>query len=137
MTRQILLVAVLALATPVVPAQAYAALPGSAEQQITLYELVLRDGSRLYGTIEREDPNEVVFKTQAGVLVTAKRSEIGTLKEVTGSLARGEFRPPDTADECAGGAALGKGRGDVKPRSSHDHTSPACRGTGPPAITHW
>jgi len=95
MTRQILLVAILALVTPAVPAQAYAALSGSAEQQITLYELVLRDGSRLYGTIEREDPNEVVFKTQAGLLVTAKRSDIGTLKEVTGSLARGEFMPPD------------------------------------------
>ena len=95
MTRQILLVATLALVAPAVPAQACAAPSGSAEQQITLYELVLRDGSRLYGTIEREDPNEVVFKTQAGAIVTATRSDIDTLKEVTGSLARGEFMPPD------------------------------------------
>jgi len=95
MTRQILLIAALALVAPAIPAQARERPPGSAEQQITLYELVLRDGSRLYGTIEREDQNEVVFQTQAGATVTAKRSDIEVLKEVTGSLARGEFMPPD------------------------------------------
>lgn len=95
MTRQILFIAALALVAPAIPAQASERRSGSAEQQITLYELVLRDGSRLYGTIEREDPNEVVFKTQAGATVTAKRSDIEVLKEVTGSLARGEFMPPD------------------------------------------
>jgi hypothetical protein len=79
MTRQILLIATLALVAPAVPAQAGALPSGSAEQQITLYELVLRDGSRLYGTIEREDTNEVVFKTQAGAIVTAKRSDIDFL----------------------------------------------------------
>jgi len=95
MTRQILLIATLALVAPAVTAQASTLPSGSVEQQITLYELVLRDGSRLYGTIEREDQNEVVFKTQAGATVTAKRSDIDVLKEVTGSLARGEFMPPD------------------------------------------
>ena len=69
---------------------AFVLLPGEAdarvsplegkEQQITLYELVLRDGSRLYGTIEREDPSEVVFKTQAGASVTAQRGDIETLR---------------------------------------------------------
>ena len=37
----------------------------TAEQQVTLYELVLRDGSRLYGTIERKRRTKVVFRTQA------------------------------------------------------------------------
>jgi hypothetical protein len=69
MTRQILFIAALALVAPAIPAQASERRSGSAEQQITLYELVLRDGSRLYGTIEREDQNEVVFKTQAGATV--------------------------------------------------------------------
>jgi hypothetical protein len=66
-----------------------------AEQQVTLYELVLRDGSRLYGTIERENATEVVFKTQAGPIVTAMRVDIETLRQVVGSLADGEFMPPD------------------------------------------
>jgi hypothetical protein len=84
---------------------AFVLLPGEAdarpsalaaeEQQITLYELVLRDGSRLYGTIEREDSGEVVFKTQAGASVTAKRGDIETLRKVTGTLLHGEFMPPD------------------------------------------
>ena len=69
--------------------------PSGGEQQITLYELVLRDGSRLYGTIEREEPGEVVFKTQAGASVTAKRGDIDTLRKVTGTLSAGEFMPPD------------------------------------------
>jgi hypothetical protein len=87
---------VFALSLMVVPGPASA---GSAavheEQQITLYELVLRDGSRLYGMIERENATEVVFKTQAGPTVTALRADIETLRQVVGSLADGEFMPPD------------------------------------------
>jgi hypothetical protein len=77
--------------------QAEARVPAAdaAEQPITLYELVLRDGSRLYGTIEREDSGQVVFKTQAGASVTAQRSDIATLRKVTGTIADGEFMPPD------------------------------------------
>lgn len=66
-----------------------------AAQKITLYELVLRDGSRLYGTVERQNDDEVVFTTQAGASVTARRAEITSLKQVTGSLLQGEFMPPD------------------------------------------
>jgi len=95
MTRQILLMAALALISTPFAADAGAAPLGPAAQQVTLYELVLRDGSRLYGAIERDDPNEVVFKTQAGAIVTVKRTDIETLKQVTGSLSRGEFMPPD------------------------------------------
>jgi hypothetical protein len=65
------------------------------DRTVTLYELVLRDGSRLYGAIERQDEAEVVLRTAAGASVTAKRSEISSLKEVTGHVTGGEFLPPD------------------------------------------
>lgn len=88
-------IAIVALA--LVPGESFARGldPVAVEQQVTLYELVLRDGSRLYGTIEREDANEVVFRTQASATVTAKRADIETLEKVTGTLADGEFMPPD------------------------------------------
>jgi type II secretory pathway pseudopilin PulG len=95
MTRRIASVVVVAFLALGAAPRLFAAPPGSAEQQVTLYELVLRDGSRLYGTIEREDPDEIVFKTQSGAVVTAKRSDIDTLNRVTGTLTRGEFLPPD------------------------------------------
>jgi hypothetical protein len=56
-----------------------------------LYELVLKDGSRVYGTVERETETEVVFRTQAGATLTSKRDEIASLKLVKGRLERGEF----------------------------------------------
>jgi hypothetical protein len=94
MTRWIPLIAALALVAT--PSAAHAGMaPPVAAQQVTLYELVLRDGSRLYGALERDDPNDIVFKTQAGAIVTVKRADIETLKPVTGSLAGGEFMPPD------------------------------------------
>jgi hypothetical protein len=65
------------------------------EQPITLYELVLRDSSRLFGSVEREDENEIVFKTRAGAVLTVKRAEIDVLKPVTGSVVDGEFMPSD------------------------------------------
>jgi len=95
MTRWILLIATLAVVAIPSAARAGVAPSGPAGQQITLYELVLRDGSRLYGALERDDPDGIVFKTQAGAIVTVKRTDIETLKPVTGSLAGGEFMPPD------------------------------------------
>lgn len=95
MTAHILLSAALAFAAPpaVVPTDAPPSTP--TKQQITLYEVVLRDGSRVYGMIEREDQSEIVIKTQTGAIVTAQRSDIETVKEVTGTLVHGEFMPPD------------------------------------------
>jgi hypothetical protein len=58
-------------------------------------ELVLKDGSRLFGTIERETPDEVVLRTQAGAVVTARRSEIASLRLVKGRIERGEFVSED------------------------------------------
>ena len=63
--------------------------------QVTLYELVLRDGSRMYGSIDNEDDTEVVFRTQAGAMVTAARANILTLRKVTGVIVGTEFQRAD------------------------------------------
>ena len=68
--------------TPVVPAQA---------GEVELFELVLKDGSRLFGTIERQDDQEVVFRTQSGATITARRQDIVSLRVVKGRLEQGEF----------------------------------------------
>jgi len=59
--------------------------------EVELFELVLKDGSRLFGRIERETEQEVVFQTQSGAVITAARQEIVSLKIVTGRITRGEF----------------------------------------------
>jgi hypothetical protein len=63
--------------------------------RVTLYELVLRDGSRVFGTIDREDDREVVFQTQSGATLTARRADIVSLRQVRGELVRGEFQRED------------------------------------------
>ena len=68
-------------ATPTVPAS----------QEVEVHELLLKDGSRLFGQIERENDQEVVFRTQSGATMTVSRTEIVSLKLVRGRLERGEF----------------------------------------------
>jgi hypothetical protein len=63
-------------------------------QEIT-YELKLRDGSRLYGTLENEDTETVSFRTLTGALVTASRDDIVSLERVTGVVRDGEFLSDD------------------------------------------
>ena len=86
----------------------------SAGSSVTLHELVLRDGSKLYGAIERENETEVVFRTQAGTLVTARRTEIASLRPVHGSIIGGEFlrRDPNGSRLIFGptGRAIEKGQ---------------------------
>lgn len=87
------LIACAALGQPrIALAQAAAA---SQDRHVTLYELVLSDGSRLYGTIAKQDETEVVFTTEAGATVIARRAEIASLQEVTGRVVDGAFLPPD------------------------------------------
>ena len=76
---------------PAALAQTVAGDTGPAE----LVELVLKDGSRMFGTVERETDTEVVFRTQAGATVTARRSEIVSLRRIRGRIERGEFIRPD------------------------------------------
>lgn len=65
-------------------------------QTTTLHELVLKDGSRMFGTVEREDEREVVFRTHAGALLTAPRAEIVSLRLVKGRIDHGEFIKADS-----------------------------------------
>ena len=74
-------------------AAAAAAVQSAADS--TMYELVLRDGSRVYGTIEKESPDDVILKTASGVLVTAQRAQIAALRPVKGRIVGGEFQRSD------------------------------------------
>lgn len=60
-----------------------------------MLELVLRDGSRLFGTVTSETPDEIVLRTAGGTVVKVQRSEIASLGSVKGSLVDGEFLPAD------------------------------------------
>jgi hypothetical protein len=63
--------------------------------RMTTYELTLKDGSRLYGTIEQEDDTSIVFRSVAGVVITAPRADVQSLRAVVGTLTDGEFWPGD------------------------------------------
>lgn len=60
-----------------------------------MFELVLRDGSRIYGTVERETDQEVVFRSSSGAVVTAKRADIVSLRRVKGRIEQGQFLRTD------------------------------------------
>jgi hypothetical protein len=61
----------------------------------TMYELVLRDGSRVYGTLEKDTPEEVIVRTPSGVVVAAQRAQIVALERVSGRVVAGEFQRID------------------------------------------
>ena len=88
-----LIALILLCLVPVVGAQAQTttAPAGQGQAAVELYELVLKDGSRLFGSVERENDNEVVFRTQSGATITAARQDIVSLKLVKGRLEAGEF----------------------------------------------
>ena len=69
--------------------------PVRADRQETVYEMVLRDGSRLFGTVVSQDDSQVVLQTQAGTIVTAKRDEIASLEQVSMHMIDGRFIPSD------------------------------------------
>ena len=93
-----ILLAGLLLASPAAAfAQTNAApAPAASAQRSQLHELVLKDGSRAYGTIEREDAREVVFRTHAGSVITAQRAEIVSMRLVRGRIVNGEFIKDDS-----------------------------------------
>jgi len=88
----LLVLSILAFFGPMAEAQTAPVTPASAPSgEVEMHELLLKDGSRLFGRIERENDEEVVFRTQSGATITASRSEIVSLKVVKGRLERGEF----------------------------------------------
>jgi hypothetical protein len=58
-------------------------------------ELVLRDGTRAYGQVERVDGPMVTFKTTAGAAIQVAAAEIVSIRPVTGRIVAGEFRRAD------------------------------------------
>lgn len=64
-------------------------------QPATLYQLVLRDGSRMYGHVEKESETEIAFRTHAGATLTVRRADVLSLKKMSGTIWKGEFLPPD------------------------------------------
>ncbi len=83
---------ILSCAVPAAWAQEPA--PG-AMQPMTLFELVLKDGSRMFGSVEQETATELVFKTLGGATLTVRSEDIASLKQVSGTIRDGEFLPPD------------------------------------------
>jgi hypothetical protein len=68
---------------------------GQAMKPITLTELVLNDGSKMFGSIELADETKIVFRTLAGVQVTVRLAEIASMRNVVGTIRNREFLPPD------------------------------------------
>jgi hypothetical protein len=58
-------------------------------------ELVLRDGTRAYGQVERVDGPMVTFKTTAGAAIQVAAAEIVSIGPVAGRIVAGEFRRAD------------------------------------------
>jgi hypothetical protein len=73
------------------------AAPGESQSPYvqTVQELLLKDGSRVYGQIERESDTEIVFRTTSGAALTTPRTRIVSLRSVVGRTVRGEFRRED------------------------------------------
>lgn len=84
-----LIAACAALTGAPVFAQDVSRVPQSAA--VTLTEFVLRDGSRIHGTVERENDDEIVFRTPAGATVTVRRRDIVSMRQTEGRLEEGQF----------------------------------------------
>ena len=84
-------VAFLLLAT----AGAASAQPRGTTTLRTVDELVLDDGSRMFGAVESETDVALFFRTTAGALVEAPRPRIVSLRRVAGRMVNGEFRRED------------------------------------------
>jgi len=58
-------------------------------------ELVLRDGTRAYGRVERVDGGLVTFMTTAGAAIQVQATDIVSVHPVNGRVIAGEFRRAD------------------------------------------
>lgn len=80
---------------PIARAQAPPATAQPAWSASGIQELALRDGSRLYGRVERETDAEIVFRTHGGATITVTRADVVSLREVQGTVIDGEFWASD------------------------------------------
>ena len=65
------------------------------DRHVRWNEVVLKDGSRIFGTIVSENEEQVVLKNQAGTVVVARRDDIDAINQVTGDLVDGRSVPAD------------------------------------------
>ena len=65
------------------------------EVKAPTFELRLKDGSRIFGAVERQTDEQIEFRTITGTLITARTTDVIGLKEVKGNLVDGEFLPDD------------------------------------------
>lgn len=72
-----------------------AAQPSPRPGPSTVYEVILRDGTRLFGTIESEEGEVLTIRTAGGATATVPRRQIASLHERRGAFASGEFLPSD------------------------------------------
>jgi hypothetical protein len=63
---------------------------------LELSELVLRDGSQLFGTVESQAEDEIVFRVHSGSILKVPKSDVISLQKVTGRVRNGEFYRSDT-----------------------------------------
>lgn len=59
--------------------------------RVALEEVVLRDGSRLYGKVEERTDTDLAFRTWAGVPVRIPLADVVSVRRVDGWVGRGEF----------------------------------------------
>jgi hypothetical protein len=95
MARKIIVLTLFVVALAAILPSVAAAQTPPPEGRTEVFELVLKDGSRMYGAIERESDAEVIFKTQSGATVTARRADIVSLKRVKGRIEEGVFLRTD------------------------------------------
>jgi hypothetical protein len=86
-----LLAAMLCVVPALAQAQGAVTDQQAARAPARLQELVLPDGSRLYGRVEQETADDFVFRTHAGAVLTVSRSEVVSLRTVEGAVVEGEF----------------------------------------------
>lgn len=58
-------------------------------------ELVLRDGTRAIGRVERVDGAHITFRTTSGAAVEVNQADVVSVRPVTGRVVNGEFLPAD------------------------------------------
>jgi hypothetical protein len=60
-----------------------------------VYRLTLQDGSEIVGTILQEDSLQVRFRSVSKILMTVPRSQISSMKPLSGNIVDGEYRRSD------------------------------------------
>ncbi|OPX31798.1 hypothetical protein B1H10_08345 [candidate division KSB1 bacterium 4484_188] len=56
-----------------------------------LYQINLRDGSKLVGSIVKQDSSTISFKTAANISIEIPRDQVESIRELAGSMVRGRY----------------------------------------------